>query len=414
MFYEARVLELRGVSSSAAVDQVFFGKLGVEFRRSNAIAESTRSPTNDRRWISYSSQFYERRQFVPALAAAVYPAFGDRSLSVVSMLGYFVTGLLLYALLRFRFGAAVSLAVASLFVLLQPLRDWSLYPLTDSWGVALTAAAMIAGLLVFDRGRRWLPVWIGSVALLSVTRDAVVIVVAAAVISALLRRDRTSSALAISGVVSMLPAVIAFGVPIQRTLAYGFSGNKIPSEDGWGFILRRFWPNLDAMIGEYWRTMAEGGIIMAAILAALAAATLFKPAAIAQRSFLRTTVAAALGSVALVAASTGIGDSPFLGQRLPVVLILFGGAALLATWPRADTAAIFLRASAVAAVAYIAIFPQARDLRNELVLVPFAALGVALVARRIARIFADVRHPADTAVGTGKAVSTGSPDLEAL
>ena len=386
MFYEARVLELRGTSASAAVEQVFFGKIGIEFRRANGLTESTPTQTNDRRWIAYTHQLYKRRQLVPVLAAGVYPVFGDRSLAVVSLIGYFVTGLLLYALLRFRFRTGVSVSVASLFVLLQPFRDWSLYPLTDSWGVALIAATMIAGLLVFDRGPRWLPLWIGSVALLSVTRDAVAIVVGAAVISALVRRDRTSSVLAISGVVTVLPSAIAFSLPIRRFVAYGFSGNKIPSDDSWGFVVGQYWPNLDAMLREYWATMVGGGLATAAILTAVAAAALLWPAAIAERSLARIGAAAALGFVALVTASTGIGNSPFLGQRLPVVLIFFGGAALLALSPRADPAAVFLRATAVTAVAFIAIFPQARSFRNELVLIPSAALGVAFVAQRIAAL----------------------------
>ncbi len=397
MFYEARVLELRGTPASAAVEQVFFGTIGIDFRRANGLTESTRTQTNDRRWISYTRQLYKRRQLVPVLAAAVYPVFGDRSLAVVSLIGYFVTGLLLYALLRFRFRTTVSVSVASLFVLLQPLRDWSLYPLTDSWGVALIAAAMIAGFLVFDRGPRWLPLWIGSVALLSVTRDAVAIVVGAAVISAFVRRDRTSSVLAISGVVAMLPSLIAFSLPIRRFLAYGFSGNKIPADDGWGFVVGQYWPNLEAMLREYWTTMVGGGIVTAAILTALTAAALLEPAAIAERSLARITAAAAVGFVALVTVSTGIGDSPFLGQRMPVVLILFGGAALLVLSPGADPATVSLRATAVTAVAFLAIFPQARTLRNELVLIPSAALGIAFVAQRLASLLADVRRPAELA-----------------
>ena len=71
MFYEARVLELRGTSASAAVEQVFFGKIGIEFRRANGLTESTPTQTNDRRWIAYTHQLYKRRQLVPVLAAGV-------------------------------------------------------------------------------------------------------------------------------------------------------------------------------------------------------------------------------------------------------------------------------------------------------------------------------------------------------
>jgi hypothetical protein len=409
LFYEARVLELRGVPPSAAVDQVFFGKIGTEFRRSNGIAASVPTLTNDRAWISYTREFYKRRQVVPILAAAAYPVLGERSLAVVSLVGYFVTGLLLYVLLGLRFSTGVSLAVTCLFVLLQPMRDFSLYPLTDSWGVAAIAMTMIASVVVFDRGLRWLPWWILSVALLSVTRDAVVIVVGAALISAVLKRGRVSTALALSGVVAMLPSVIAFPLPIRQFLAYGLSGNKVPSNDGWRFIAAHYWPNFDGMVREYWTTMAAGGLLTAAILIVLAAAALLQPAAIANRSLTRIAAAVAVAFVALVTASTGVGGSPLLGQRLPAVLILLGGAALLAVWPRTDAAADYLRASAGAALVFIAIFPEARGLRNELVLVPCAALGVALTVQRLGWLLATAGGRADVRIGVSRTSSSGVP-----
>ena len=60
-------------------------------------------------------------------------------------------------LLRFRLPIAAAIALATVF--LPALTDHSSYPLTDSWGLALETAAIAFGLLVLDRGPRWLIPW---------------------------------------------------------------------------------------------------------------------------------------------------------------------------------------------------------------------------------------------------------------
>src|SRR5204863_2868584 len=115
-------------------------------------------------WVEYSAPRYRRRWLVPALGAALSPLFGERSLLIVSLVGYLLAGLALFVLLRERAGPWTSAAVVCGCLLFVPLREWSFHPLTDSWGVA----ALAAGLWLLARarasaGRGWLVAWSGAV-----------------------------------------------------------------------------------------------------------------------------------------------------------------------------------------------------------------------------------------------------------
>ena len=105
--------------------------------------------------MSYSSQFYRRRWVVPAAAAGLAPLVGDRALPSVSLAAYALSGLLVFLLLRLRFDRRVSFGVAALVLVLPAFRYWSAQPLSDSGGVAALTAALIAAVLVLDRGLRW-------------------------------------------------------------------------------------------------------------------------------------------------------------------------------------------------------------------------------------------------------------------
>ena len=107
--------------------------------------------------------------------------------------------LALLALLRSRFGPWTSTGVAAGCALLAPLRFWSFRPLTDSWGVALEALCLLAGVLVLERGPRWLPAWIAAVVALSLTRDAAIVFVAGAALLAVVERRRRPLWLALTG-----------------------------------------------------------------------------------------------------------------------------------------------------------------------------------------------------------------------
>jgi len=126
-------------------------------------------------WQTFESQFSRRRWLVPTLTAAVRPIAGLRALPDVAIVGYLVFGVALCLLLASRFAVASSLGVTALCLALAPLRNWGLRPMTDSWGLALLTAALLAVLVVLARGRKWLALWIGIMLLLSLTRDLAVI-----------------------------------------------------------------------------------------------------------------------------------------------------------------------------------------------------------------------------------------------
>ena len=102
-------------------------------------------------------------------------------------------------------------------------------PLTDSWGLALEIVAFAAALLALDRGRRWLLLWIGAIALLAFTRDSTWIPVLAAGWCALRYRTRVPVALFVTGVVAALPALLVFTTPVRDLLAL-LVNNSEPSE----------------------------------------------------------------------------------------------------------------------------------------------------------------------------------------
>ena len=154
LFYEAQLLEVQGVEARLR-STVSFG--AARRRRLRVV--------HDPEWVEYNRDFYRRRWVVPALGAAVEPVFGTDSLQLVSLIGYVLIGPVLFLLLRRRFGALVSAAAALICIGLPSLRFWAAQPLTDSFAVALEALGLLAAVLVLDRGRRWLPLWLAAVLL---------------------------------------------------------------------------------------------------------------------------------------------------------------------------------------------------------------------------------------------------------
>ena len=117
---------------------------------------------------------------MPLAAAALEPIAGDRAMLDISLAGYVAAILAIFGLLLLRFRLAIAAAVTLATVFLPALVDHSSYPLTDSWGLALETAALACGLLVLERGPRWLIPWTLSILLLSFTRDSTWIPIAAA------------------------------------------------------------------------------------------------------------------------------------------------------------------------------------------------------------------------------------------
>src|SRR5690349_23417266 len=203
LFYQAHVYELQGQGESAALHREFTSEAARRITRPDG---RVGNPT----WVRYSAQFYQRRWLVPLLAAAIYPAAGDRSLLYVSIAGYVAAGLLLFAFLRTRFSDWISLVVALVCLLLPPMRTFAGFPLTDSWGLALEIGALMAALLALERGRRWIVVWTLTMLALSFTRDSTVIPIVAVGWIALVTRTRRSAALLVTGIAAALPAMTVF------------------------------------------------------------------------------------------------------------------------------------------------------------------------------------------------------------
>lgn len=331
LFYQARLLELRGADQDEAMARTFEGPLSAELR--------ARDPgrTGDAAWVEYNEPFYERRVAVPLAGAALYPAAGDKSLLYISLAGYVAAVLALFGLLLLRFRLVTAAAVALAAALLPPLVHHSSFPLTDSWGLALEIAALAAAILTLDRGLRWLPLWIGAIALLSLTRDSTWIPILAAGWLALRYRARVPVTLFASGIAAALPAVLLLSTPVRPLLALLVNDSEPSADTSWGFIASNY------------------------------------PGALEQ----------------LVRANVG-----FLRRgEWYTALYLVGGvlALLLLVWRRRevrDRASELLTAGAVLALGYVLAAPVFSAFRLELVFVPMAAYGIALAGELAAARFA--------------------------
>lgn len=250
LMYQSQTLELRGTDAQTARHELFFGPLGARARPLDADEPGEPRRVTDPRWVDFASQYYRRRWLLPALAAASYPVLGQESLRTWSLLGYVAVAPLLFLLLRRRFGAATSFAVALGALALGPLRDWSVIPLTDSWGVALMLAALLAGLAAIERSPRWLAAWAVAILALSITRDSSFVLVAAAAVLAVAVRTRRAVALAATGLVASLPAPLIFGADARGQLAFVANDRTIPPDTSWSFIADHY--------GGVLRDMAHG------------------------------------------------------------------------------------------------------------------------------------------------------------
>jgi hypothetical protein len=334
LYYQTRLLELRGDSQDTALAKTFGGPLSAELR--------ARDPnhTGNPAWVEYNEPFYERRVAFPLAGAAVYPAAGDRSLLYLSLAGYVATIVALFAFLLLRFRLLIATLVTGATVVLPPLVNHSSYPLTDSWGLALEVTAFSAAVLALDRGLRWLPLWIGALALLGFTRDSTWIPILAVGWCALRYRTRVPVTLFATGIAAAIPAVLLFETPVRDLLAFNVNGSEPSSDTSWGFIL-----------GHY-------------------------PDAV----------------VDLVRSNVG-----FLrrGEWYTVLYVIGGLLALLAVlWrrpPARDVVTNLLAAATVVGVVYVLAAPVFSAFRLELVFVPMAAFGLALAAElALARLA--VRH----------------------
>jgi len=341
LFYELEKLRVQGHSEAEATRTVFEGPLA---RQTAAIEDDPDEPrVLDPAWVEYSKRFYRRRWLVPALAAAVEPIVGDepgRALRVASLLGYLLLAPVLFLLLRRRFSTWLSAGLAVACTLAPPVYKWSLGMRVDSWGLTLEALGLLAAVLVKDLGRRWLALWVAAIAALSITRDSAAILLPAVAWLLIVERDdpdarRTNLTLLATGLLAALPAFILGGTPVRDNLAYVISGYEVPDESSWSFVASGY-------LDQLWRTVSTD-LTYPVDFAAPVAVVLYAGLALA---------AAAL--VALVARPSR-GDPYFslMKAAIPGCVVLL----LLANNPQAY--------------------------RLELVLVPVAAVGLAVLAMRL-------------------------------
>jgi hypothetical protein len=313
---------------------VFTGPLAAELRRTDP------ERSGDLEWARYNAPFYERRITVPLAAGALEPVSGERAILDLSIAGYVaavlaVFGLLLLLGARLPVATAVALATA----LLPALNDHAILPLTDSWGLALEAAAFAAAVLVLRRGPRWLIAWVAAILLLSLTRDSAWIPLLAVAWLTLNRRSRPTVLLLVSGLAAMVPVLLLFSMPARELLAQMLNDAQPVADPTWGFIADRYPGALVDMVRADGGFVRDGAWLSAAYLAG--------------------------GLVALFA----------LGRR-----------------SAATDAGTLLKAGAVAGIAYVLTVPVFSAFRLELALVPMAAYGLALGAEWLAsRVAVPVR-----------------------
>lgn len=323
LFYQARVLELRGAGHDSAIRDVFQGPLALRARTIDP------EHVGDPAWVAYNEQFYERRQVLPLAGAALDPVAGERSLLYISLAGYVAAVVAVFLLLLLRFRLAIAFPVGIATALLPALTSHSAYPLTDSWGLALETAALGAAVLTLDRSARWLPAFAAAVLVLSFTRDSTWIPVLATFWCAYRFRTRSAVTLAATGIAASLPALLLFSVPLRELVAFNVFGHDPAPDASWSTIAANY---PDALVEH---------------------------------------VRGNLGFVRQGAWYTGA--------------YLVGGVLLLFALTRRSREALttLLKAAAVVALLYVVSIPAFSAFRVELVFVPMAAYGLAFAAERV-------------------------------
>ena len=342
LFYEVQRLEVEGHSEADATHIVFDGAIA----RQTAAIEDT--PSHIRRvldpaWVEYSKRFYQRRWLVPTLAAALAPVVGEhpgRALRVASLIGYLFVAPVLFLLLRRRFAPGLSAGLAVACTLAPPVYKWSLGMRVDSWGLQLEALGLLAAVLVKDLGRRWLALWALAIGALAITRDAeIVLLPAVAWLLFIERRDReatrTNLALLASGLAASVPAFLIGGAAVRDNLAYVIAGYTIPVDSSWSYVASGY-------LDQLWRTISTD-----------ATDPLKFPAPVAV--ILYAGLALVLVALVAVVARPSRGDPYFslMKAAIPGCIVLL----LLANNPQA--------------------------FRLELVFVPIAAVGLAVLATHL-------------------------------
>jgi hypothetical protein len=334
LFYLAQKRELQGVERSAALREVFAGAGAAELKRGERDLPPPLRRIANPAWQTYSSRFYRRRWTVPVLAAALEPLVGRRSIEDPSLLGWALLAPLLFLLLRRRFETGIAAAVSVFCSVLPPIFFVGPVPSTDLLALSLLVAGVLVAWQVRSRGLRWLPAWVLVVLVLSFTRDADIVLIAAVGWLALRERSRRAVVLLATGVLASLPAPLLFAAPVRDNLAYTFNAYRIPTDSSWGAIL-----------GEYPHHLAR---------------------------VVRYDLEYPLDS-----------GAPVIAFVMGVVVIA-GLVVLYARSDRDDPFLLLARGAAVGGLVTVLLAVNYSNGRLELVLVPSIATGVAVVGERVA------------------------------
>lgn len=240
LFYTAQKREIQGESRDVALRAAFASAGAAELARSERDLAPAQRRIENPAWQTYSSRFYRRRWTVPLLAAALQPVVGERSIEDPSLIGWALLAPLLYLLLRRRFDTGVSVVVSVFCTLLPPVFHVGPVPSTDLLALSLLIAALLAAWQVRVAGLAWLPAWIALVVVVSFTRDANVVLIAATAWLALRERTRRAVALPATAVLASLPAPLLFAAPFRDNLAYTFNDYRIPPDSSWSFIVGEY------------------------------------------------------------------------------------------------------------------------------------------------------------------------------
>lgn len=250
LFYLAQKREVQGVERRAALREVFASDAATLLKREERGLSPASRRIDNPSWQTYSSRFYRRRWTVPVLASALEPLVGRRSIEDPSLLGWALLAPLLYLLLRRRFAAGVAAAVSVFCTVLPPIFFVAPVPSTDLLALTLLVAGLLVAWQVRVRGLRWLAPWILVVLVLSFTRDATIVLIAATGWLALRERSRRTVAILTTGILASLPAPLLFSAPLRENLAYTFNEYRIPTDTSWSTILGEY-PQRAATVLRY-------------------------------------------------------------------------------------------------------------------------------------------------------------------
>jgi Dolichyl-phosphate-mannose-protein mannosyltransferase len=278
LYYEAQTRELEGEEARAARAVVFSSDLAALPRAREQDAPPELRRVGNPGWVEYSAEFYRRRWTVPLAALALRPVAYARSIQIVSLVGYAVFGLTLFALLRRSFGTVASGLAAATILAVPQLYEVALAPLTDTWGLVLLAGGMALAVQALRRGRIWLLPFAAVLATLSLTRDNAWVLIGALLLYAVRWRSRRAAGLAALGAVVVLPAHLAFPVDAGRLVAFTVNGSRIPSSTSVDFIASHYGSAFRGMLESQWQIQSTGMPSITGMILLLGLASLALPA----------------------------------------------------------------------------------------------------------------------------------------